>query len=230
MDKNIRDELIRHLSQYISRNRIERIREVLRHRTRHVTLVLEDIHKDQNASATLRTCECLGVQDVHVVENSSPFNVDEEVTIGASQWVTLHRYSTAGADNTQKCFADLRARGYRVIATSPDARSRPLEDVSLDRKPAFVFGNEEAGLSEYALEAADGCVRLPMYGFTQSYNISVSVAVTLTYVLERLRRSEIDWMLSDEEKKELTLVWYREVVRRSDLIEKKFLEDLEHQG
>ncbi len=224
MNANNQTALINHLSQYVSENKRERIQDVLAFRTRYVSLVLEDIYKDQNASATLRTCECLGVQDIHVIENNSSFSIDEEVTIGSSKWITLYRYRNKNENNTANCFTSLREKGYTIIATTPNRDAQTLEEISLAVKPAFVFGNEESGLSDYALQSADRHVRLPMYGFTQSYNISVSVAVTLSYIINELHASAIAWHLRDDEKKELTLEWYRKIVRRSDLVEKAFLQ------
>jgi tRNA (guanosine-2'-O-)-methyltransferase len=228
MDARTRRGLTSFLSQYVSQNKIKLIADVLQHRTRYVTLVLEDIYKEHNASATLRTCECLGVQDIHIIEKRSPFAISPDVVQGSSKWVTLHRYRDRNADATEACFDRLRARGYCIIATTPRAHARLLDDLPLDSRLALVFGNEEEGLSEYALRSADAHVRLPMFGFTRSYNISVSVAIALSSIVGRLHGSDIDWHLSDREKSELTLAWYRSVVRRSDLIEKKYL--AEHQA
>jgi len=228
MDARTRRGLTAFLSQYVSPNKLRLIAEVLEHRTRYVTLVLEDIYKEHNANATLRTCECLGVQDIHIIEKRSAFAISADVVQGSSKWVTLHRYRDSGADATRACFEGLRARGYRIIATTPQAHAQPLDLVCLDARLALVFGNEEEGLSEYALQSADGHVRLPMFGFTRSYNISVSVAIALSTIVSRLHGSDLDWHLTEREKSELTLAWYRAVVRRSDLIEKKYLAD--HQG
>jgi tRNA (guanosine-2'-O-)-methyltransferase len=210
----------------MSQNKIKRIERVLTFRTRYITLILEDIYKDHNASATLRTCECLGIQDVHIIEKTSPFTVNHNVTQGSSKWLSLHRYKQKENSNTQTCYKMLQKKGYKIIAATPNEQEKSLTEISLNTKLAFVFGNEEKGLSEYALQAADVYMKLPMYGFTQSYNISVSVAITLSYILEKLHQSKIAWQLTDTEKSELTLLWYKKIVRRSDLIEKKFLNNL----
>ncbi len=203
--------------------RIARLREVLENRTRYLTLVLEDIYKSQNASATIRTCDALGIQDVHIIENHSPFSLDAKVTLGSCQWTTLHRYREKSAANTRACYAALRAQGYRIVATTPAPETCNLDEIGLERPCAFVFGNEEQGLSREAIEGADACVSLPMHGFTQSYNISVSVGIVLMYMTQRLRKSCIDWGLSGTEKDALRLAWYRTVVRSDDIIEKQFL-------
>ena len=219
-----------HLERLITPERIARVRDVLDNRTRHVVPVLEDIYKSQNASATLRTCDALGIQDVHIIENHSPFSLDSNVSLGSCQWTTLKRYRESGGNNTQACFAALRARGYRIIATAPGPGSQSLEDIGLESKCAFVFGNEEQGLSAEAIDGADACVSLPMYGFTQSYNISVSVGIVLMHMTLAVRAAGIDWQLTDEEKAALTLEWYRTMVRCDDVIEKQFLASMQCSG
>jgi tRNA (guanosine-2'-O-)-methyltransferase len=230
MDRTTAAELTAHLERLITTERIARVREVLENRTRYVCLVLEDIYKSQNASATLRTCDALGIQDVHIIENHSPFSLDSKVSLGSCQWTTLKRYRESGAHNTQACYAALRAQGYRIIATAPGAGSLRLENIAPESKCAFVFGNEEQGLSAGAIDGADACVSLPMYGFTQSYNISVSVGIVLMHMIGCLRTSGVEWQLTDEEKDALTLEWYRTMVRSDDIIEKQFLMSMNCSG
>jgi len=230
MDRTTVDALTAHLECLITPERIERVRDVLENRTRYLCLVLEDIYKPQNSSATLRTCDALGIQDVHIIENHSPFSLDTNVSLGSCRWTTLHRYQESGGDNTQDCYAALRAGGYRIIVTTPEAGSLSLEDIDLESKCAFVFGNEEKGLSTAAIEGADASVKLPMYGFTQSYNISVSVGILLMHMTRCLRAADVDWKLSDEEKAALMLEWYRRIVRGSDIIEDKFLSTMNCSG
>jgi len=222
MDSTTASALTGHLERFITPERIARLSTVLANRTRYLALVLEDVYKSQNASATIRTCDALGIQDVHVIENHSPFSLDSRVTLGSCQWTTLKRYRAPGGRNTQTCYAALREQGYRIVATVPGPGSG-LDDIGLERRCAFVFGNEEQGLSAAAIHGADARVSLPMYGFTQSYNISVSVGIVLMHMTRRLRESGVDWHLSAQEQDALRLEWYRTVVRSDDLIEKRFL-------
>lgn len=230
MDRTTTAALTAHFERFIMPERIARVREVLENRTRHLCLVLEDIYKSQNSSATLRTCDALGIQDVHIIENHSPFLLDSNVTLGSCQWTTLHRYRESGGNNTQACFAALRAQGYRIVATVPGVGSQSLEEIGLESKCAFVFGNEEKGLSAAAIEGADTCLSLPMYGFTQSYNISVSVGIVLMHMTRNARAAGVDWQLTDEEKDALTLEWYRTMVRGDDIIEKQFFASMDCSG
>jgi tRNA (guanosine-2'-O-)-methyltransferase len=211
-----------HLGQYISDHKKDFIEKVLDERTRHITVVMEDIYQSQNASAVVRTCECMGVQDVHIIENQSRYSVNPRVLKGANKWVDLIRYKDKKANNTETCFQELRRNGYRILAADPSPACVSLNDIPVEERLAIVMGNELKGTSGYALDHADERVRIPMYGFTESLNISVSAAICLNTLLTKVRRSETDWSLSPEEKSEVRLKWYRNVVRRSELIEHEF--------
>ncbi len=238
-DPALRRELIAFLGQFVTENKRQRIAEVLRWRTRYVTLLLEDIYQSQNASATLRTAEILGVQDVYIAENWNAYKVNPDVALGAQKWIDLHRFRTpedeAAPDAldarhempddfpaTAAAMEALRQKGYLLVATTPHIDAWGLDDIPLDRPLAFLFGNEREGLSPYALRHADAHLRLPMYGFTESYNISVSVAITLSHVIEALHRSDAPWPLTQEEREALMLRWYRRIVGRPDALERAF--------
>ncbi|MEM9015967.1 MAG: RNA methyltransferase [Verrucomicrobiota bacterium] len=213
------EEITEYLAGYVTENKQALIRSVLAERTRHLTIVLEDIYQPHNASACLRSCDCLGVQDVHIVENRNEYRPNNEISMGSAKWLSLHRYH-----ETASCLETLRTRGYRLVATSPNEDGYDLTTLPLDRPVALLFGTEEQGLKEETLAVAEDTLRLPIYGFTQSYNISVTVALSLSRLVERLRDSDLNWRLADSEKKELTLAFYRRIVRRHDLLEEEFWE------
>ncbi|MDF1825493.1 MAG: RNA methyltransferase [Verrucomicrobiales bacterium] len=216
------EEITEYLADFITGNKQEKIARVLGERTRHLTIMLEDIYQPHNASACLRSCECLGLQDVHIVETRNEYRPNNEVSMGSSKWLTMHRYRT-----TASAIETVKNRGYRVVATTPNENGYDLTTLPLDKPVALLFGTEEEGLTDEALAAADGTMRLPMYGFTQSYNISVTVAVSLSQLIERLRQSNLDWRLTDAEKAELTLEFYRKIIKRHDLIEANFWDSRE---
>jgi len=218
-----RDRLTEHFAQYISDHKKEFMERVLAQRTRHLTVVMEDIYQSQNASAVIRTCECLGIQDIHIVENASKYSVNPKVLKGSNKWLDLIRYKKKNSNNTEDCFRALHENGYQILVTNPSPDCISLPDVKIDQKIALVMGNELKGASAYALQHADQHVTIPMFGFTESYNISVSAAICLSTLVTPLRASSVPWTLSDEEKKEIRLKWYRGVVRRADIIEREFL-------
>jgi tRNA (guanosine-2'-O-)-methyltransferase len=217
-------KVFHHLEQFVSDHKKQFIDRVLNERTRHVTIVLENIFQSQNASAALRTCECLGIQDVHIVEDTAKYQFNVRVLKGADKWMNIERYRAKNVNNTEACFNRLRENGYKILVADPSQDGVSIEEVDpRDSKLAIVFGNELNGASKYALEHCDKKMWIPMYGFTESLNISVSVAIALNTFMRNLRQSEHNIFLSDEEKRYLKLEWYRKIVRRSDLLEREFL-------
>jgi len=222
-----KDELIiANFNKYVSDHKKNFIEKVLDVRTRYVTLVLEDIYQSQNASAVLRTCECLGLQDVHIIEDETKYAVNKRVLKGANKWLDLHRYKMKGFDNTAICFRKLRDMGYKILATDPSPDGVSINEVPLDQKIAVVMGNELNGTSNFAIENADQKIFIPMHGFTESFNISVSAAIILNTFLTKLRGSNIEWQLTESEKIAIRLQWLRKIIRRSDLIEQEFLKTI----
>jgi tRNA (guanosine-2'-O-)-methyltransferase len=214
-----------HFAQYITDHKKQFIEKVLNERTRHITLVLEDIYQSQNASAVVRTCECLGLQDIHIIEDDSKYSVNKRVLKGANKWIDLYRYKMKGFNNTEICFRNLREQGYQILVTDPSPDGVSINEIAADKKIAIVMGNELKGTSQYAIDHADQKIFIPMHGFTESFNISVSAAICLNTLLTKMRESTT-WQLSEEEKATLRLQWYRKVVRRSDLIEQEFLRSI----
>jgi tRNA (guanosine-2'-O-)-methyltransferase len=202
--------------------RIEVMDRVLNDRTRYITVVLENIYQPHNASAVLRSCDCFGVQDVHVIENSYQYELNPHVSLGAAQWLNLHRYNSM-ENNTSGCIENLKKEGYRIIGTTPDPKAVPIHDFDVTKgKFALLFGTEKFGLTPEAIALADEFIRIPMYGFTESFNISVSVSLCLFHFTERIRSEKADWQLSEEEQTDIYLQWYRNTLTNSEMIERKF--------
>lgn len=183
---------------------------ILAHRTRHLVAVVEDLYQAHNGAAVLRACDGLGIQDVHAIENRNPFRIDPEVVAGADRFVTVRRWNTPDLDNTAACLGFLRARGYRIAATSLRPGCIDLAELDPVVPTAVVFGTELAGLSERGHELSDVFVRFPMVGFTQSLNISVTLALMFADLGERLRASDVAWRLSETERRELCTHWSAE--------------------
>jgi len=218
-------ELLEYLSGFLTDARKRKIEEILEKRTRHVTVVLEDIFHPPNASAIIRTCECFGVQDMRFIQNHKVYRVNADVAQGASKWVNIFDYAE-GDSNTETCLSDLKKQGYRIVATTlrESEKTIQLEKLPVKEKLALCFGAEETGLSDEAHELADYHVKIPMSGFTQSFNISVSAALCLQVAVARLRESDVDLRLSDKEKAELRLDWHKKSIRNVDAIIKRFYE------
>jgi tRNA (guanosine-2'-O-)-methyltransferase len=212
----------------VSDHKKEAIEKVLDRRTRYITIILEDIFQSQNASAVVRTCECMGLQEIHMVENITKYSINPKVLRGANKWMEIKRYRSKKEHNTIACFDNLRADGYRILVADPDEDGISIHDVDVTSgKLALMFGNELRGASKEALRNCDAKVKIPMYGFTESLNISVSVAICLDSMITRLRSASILSGLSSSEKDDIRLKWYRKIVRKSDLIEREFLRTIQ---
>lgn len=222
MQKETKGALLDHLLTFVTDNRKLLFNKVLSYRTRHVTVVMEDIYQSQNASAVLRSCDLTGVQDIHIVENKNQYDVNPDVALGSSKWVNMFKYNEDD-HNTLSAYRQLRKKGYRIIATTPHKNEQNINDIPLDGKMALVFGTELSGLSEIAIQHADEFLKIPMFGFTESFNISVSAALILYNLTERLRNSEIDWRLTNEEIIDIKLDWARKTINRSEIIERNYL-------
>lgn len=198
---------------------------VIAERTRYITVVLENIYQPHNASAVLRSCDCFGIQDVHIIENSYQYEFNPHVSLGAAQWLDLRRYNEL-ENNTTPAINKIKHQGYRIVATTPDPKAQSIQDFDITKgKFALLFGTEKQGLTDEAFNLADEYIRIPMHGFTESFNISVSVSLCLFHFTERIRNEKIDWKLSEAEKTDIFLEWYRNTITNSERLERKFYTD-----
>lgn len=198
-------EFLDFLNQFITEDRVAIQNEVLAERTRHITAVIEDIYQPHNASAVIRTCDCFGIQDLHIIENRNKYKVNPKVALGSGQWVNIIKYKEE-ANNSLSCINQLKSKGYKIVATTPHTE-KSIYDLELNEPIALVFGNEKEGISELIKDNADELVKIPMYGFTESFNISVSAALCMSLLIEKLRKTNIQWQLSEEEKLTLSVDW-----------------------
>jgi len=216
-------ELIKHLAGFATEERVALFKKIVAQRTRYFTVALENIYQGHNASAVLRSADCFGIQDVHIAEDQYEYNVNDDIALGASKWLSLYKYDQQ-KKGIHGVIAHLRQQGYRIVATTPHTSDVLLDDFDVTKgKAAFFFGTELHGLSEVVMEQADEFVRIPMYGFTESYNISVSAALVMRHLALELRRSTIDWSLTQNQQDELLLDWLMRSIRQSDLIVERFL-------
>jgi len=223
-DTEYQKQIIDYFSQFVTEERIKRFEEVIKNRTRHISIALEDIYQSHNTSAVLRTCDCFGVQDVHIIENKNKYQINPDIALGSSKWLNIYEYN-AKENNTLDCINHLKAKGYSVIATSLHTEAVNISEINIDKKIALLFGTEKDGLSDIALENADAHVKIPMYGFTESFNISVSAALCLFYLTEKLRQSDIKWQLEKPETYAILKEWYKNTIKDAELLEQRFLSE-----
>lgn len=222
----IDEDLLTYLEDYLTDKRKDLFRSVLNERTRHFTVVLEDIYQAHNASAVLRTCDIFGIQDTYTIENMYVNRVSRHVAKGSQKWLNINRYKE-DTNNTKACLSDLKCKGYQIIGTTPHNDSCMLSDFDVTKKSAFVFGVEKEGISEYVKEQADGFLKIPMFGFTESLNISVAVAIILQDVTTRLRKTDINWQLSNKEKQILYADWVEKTIKNVSKIKEHYYLNLQ---
>lgn len=222
MDEPSNREVIEFLSTFITDHKKDLMEEVLAKRTNYITVALEDIYQPHNASAVVRTADCFGIQNVHIIEGRNQYDVNPQVLKGSEKWVNIVKYEGTG-NNTKQCFDKLRTNGFKLVGTTPHVTGHDLPNYEIDQPIALIFGTEETGLSEYAMDQVDDFIRIPMVGFTESFNLSVSAAICLYQLTSSLNQSELSWTLDESEKEEIRLNWYKKVVRRSESLIKEHI-------
>ncbi|WP_431136716.1 TrmH family RNA methyltransferase [Psychroserpens mesophilus] len=210
-------KLLKHLESYLTASRKERFTEVLSQRTNHFTVATEDVYQLHNTSAVIRSCDVFGIQEVHIVEEINSKRIDREIAMGSQKWVDLNRYNSV-----KETISNLKEKGYQIVATTPHDNNAMLHDFDVTKKSCFFFGRETEGLSQEVIDEADCFLKIPMVGFTESLNISVSAAIILQHVTTKLKQSNINWQLTEDEKLEKRLDWCKKTIKSYDEIIERF--------
>ncbi len=221
----VKEKLVDYMMTFVSEERKKRFEDIIINRTKHLTVVIEDVYQAHNASAVLRSCDLTGVKDVHIIENKNDYDVNPEVAMGSSKWLNIMKYNNSD-NNTLEVINSLKESGYKIVATTPHKKSYGIDDIPIDEKTALLFGTELTGLSDIAIENSDEILTIPMFGFTESYNISVSAALCLYTLTQRLRKSEIKWQLNPSERIDILINWARNSVNNWHALEKHFFDTI----
>jgi len=220
----MRDQLLQALYTIITDEKVQKFERIAAQRTRHLTIVVENLYQEHNASAVMRSCDCFGIQDIHVIERNNTFQMNREIAMGAGKWVDHHHY-TDPLYPTTECLDHLKSEGYQIVATTPHEEDVTLQDLNIDQPTALLFGTEQGGLSEKALNMSDQFVRIPMYGFTESFNISVSAALCMQALRKQLEQLDPqNWLLSKAEQIELKIQWCKKIIKNPEIVEKDLLQ------
>lgn len=202
----------------ITPNKREMFDRIAADRTRHLTVVLENVYQEHNASAILRSCDCFGIQDLYVIEKQFRYEVKRDIALGAGRWVDMYHYND-GSEPDLQCISDLKSEGYKIVATTPHTDDKTIHEIDLTQPIALVFGTERRGISDTMRSLADEFVRIPMYGFTESFNVSVAAALTMNVLRERLEKSKLNWKINQDEQIQLKLDWCRKILRGGQALE-----------
>jgi len=209
--------LLDYLEGFLTDSRKEKFLKILESRTNHFTIAMEDVYQLHNTSAVMRSCEVFGIQELNVVEQKFGKRIDTEIAMGAQKWVDINRFNSM-----QNCMDSLREKGYQIIATTPHNDSCMLHEFDVTKRSAIFFGTERDGLSQEVIDQADGYLKIPMVGFTESLNISVSAAIIIQDITNRLRQSEVDWKLTPDEILQKRLTWARNSIKDIKRIEERY--------
>jgi tRNA (guanosine-2'-O-)-methyltransferase len=214
-------KLTTYLEGFVTEKRKNTFKNILLNRTRHFTVVLEDIFQQHNSSAVIRSCDVFGIQDIHIIENKYHSKVSRHVAKGSQKWLNLNNYKE-DKNNTKDCLTRLKNEGYQIIATSPHNNTCTLHDLDISKKSAFIFGVEKSGVSEQVLINSDEILTIPMVGFTESLNISVAAAIILENLTNKLRNSNYQWRLSEKEQEIIYANWLEKSIKNVDEIKNRF--------
>lgn len=210
--------LLKYLQTFLTERRIALFDKVLRERTYHFTIAVEDVYQLHNTSAVIRSCESFGIQNLHVIEEVNSKRIDREIAMGAQKWIDVRRHQSSAV-----CVKYLKAQGYRIVAASPHKDAHPLSRFDITKKAAIFFGRETEGLSEIILEAAEDFIYIPMAGFTESLNISVSAAIIIQHLIAKLKESEVSWQFTPQEFYSKELEWTRKMIKDITRIEARYI-------
>jgi tRNA (guanosine-2'-O-)-methyltransferase len=209
----VKQKIYERLFEMLSDSKMHLVEKNASRRTRHLTVAVENLYQSHNTSAVIRNCDCFGLQDVYVIAKNK-FKLNRDVAMGANKWITEHRFEQG---ETNMCLNEIKAKGYKIVATSPTA-DQSIFDLEVSQPLCLLFGTEKYGLSPEAFAQADETVHLPMFGFTESFNISVSVALCLHELRQRMEREVQHWQLSEEEQLDLKLDWCRKILKNGDAV------------
>ncbi len=207
-----------YLEGFITENRKLKFNKVLENRTKHFCIAVEDVYQLHNTSAVMRSCEVFGIQNLHMIEQKFSKTIDKEIALGAEKWVDIYRHTS-----TQNCLESLKKQGYQIVATSPHADAHTLDNFDISKPSAIFFGTEKNGLSQEIMDQADAFIKIPMYGFTESLNISVSAALVINSITNKLRTSALDWKLSEEDLLAKKIDWMRKSIKDIDFVTERYI-------
>jgi tRNA (guanosine-2'-O-)-methyltransferase len=162
--------------------RLARINTMLDKRQPDLTVCMEGLHKSHNLAAVVRTCDAIGVSDVHAVWKSEEAEVRGGSAAGSQNWIDVHNYH-----KTADAIAALKAQGMQVLVTNLSDTAVNFTEIDYTKPTAIVLGQEKFGTSEEALALADQDIIVPMVGMVQSLNVSVACSVVL-YEAQRQRQ------------------------------------------
>lgn len=213
-------EAFDYLKQFLTDERLSKIEHFSKESSDFVLPVMEDVYQFRNAAAIVRSVEACGFHHVVALEEENVFNPNLKVTKGAETWVKVEKMP-----NKLDSLKEIKNRGYRILAVSPEKNAVMLPDYEIKEPIALVFGTELEGVSDEILDFADETLAIPMFGFTKSFNVSVAAAICMYELKQKLMKSGINYKLSDERLLDLKIRWAKNSIKSSEQILERFLKN-----
>ncbi|MGE0615835.1 MAG: TrmH family RNA methyltransferase [Bacteriovoracia bacterium] len=214
-------QIIQLLDPYLSSERKRRISEVIQGRTRTVVPVLDRVCDLGNINAVLRSAEALGFDQIEIIESGDGYKTSNRASQGTDKWLTMRKWQ-----DPARCLEQLKQDGYRIYATHLSPTAVPIHELDFTQKCAVVLGNEKEGVGAEVLQRADATFMIPMYGFAQSFNISVAAALCFNHIAsDRMRRQGRHGDLSPEAREELQARYFELSVPSAEPILERLVRD-----
>ncbi|MEN9994164.1 MAG: hypothetical protein RL762_821 [Bacteroidota bacterium] len=218
------DYVLSEFYKIITANKVGMFDRIAPQRSRHLVVGLENIQQDHNASAIMRSMDCLGFQELHLIEKNNSYQFQRDIALGAARWLDVVQHQE-GPEPVLDAIAQLKNKGYRIVATSPHHKAVTPQTIDISRPIALFFGAEKHGISEELLHNADELLHIPMNGFTESFNLSVSAAMVLSALRTRLEASKFDWLLPKAAQTMLKIEWCERILNGGPQLAQKFREE-----
>lgn len=221
-------DIINELKEFVLPERISTFQNVLAQRTRYISLLIENVFQSHNASAIIRTAEAMGIQDLYVYERKNNFNPNDEISMGAHKWLNIKKYNET-EQSVSEVISELKNKGYRIVATALHDNAYDIEHIDLNKgKIVFLFGTEKEGLTAEIKSQAEEFVKIPMFGFTESFNVSVSVGIVLYSVIRKLQKNNINYKLTEEERETIMVEWLVKSIPMGEKVLERILKKEAH--
>ena len=195
------------ISGELSHHKRQLFEEKIQYRTRHFSLALEDMMKTQNASALMRTADAFGIQRVDIYDKNERFNVSSGISKGVEKWLDSKFFNTYDQGGVEEWATRLKATGRKLYVTALNKDAKPLHDIDPRISATVCFGNEQEGASQRLIAQADEVIYIPMKGFVESFNVSVSCGIVLHHLTQRMEQCGVRRGLSEEDALDTKINW-----------------------
>lgn len=216
-----KQRLYTYLTELITPQKLTKIENLAKNRSQFIVPVIEDIYQFRNAGAIIRSMEAFAFQKLIALEKNNKFIPEGAVARGADKWITI-QFMKSGRES----LLEIKKAGYQLVAVSPEKQAVNLSDFEITKPLALIFGTEFEGVTQETLEIADECIKIPMYGFTESLNVSVAAGISFYEMRKKLENSNLEWKMTEEEMLDLKIKWAKASVSSGEEIAEHYLKNL----